>query len=166
MTELDNKIKLLKLKITKTEEITLKQDRQALEWLQPSIWGIVSAVDELKLKIEEGKISKGESEEEIELWGKGIEDDLEIANNTTKRIQDPIKALDLEEQEQQVKEHKKNMEFERHLLEQRAEFEKAHEDKKAAALESGKQNSSVAAKLPKLSITKFSRVEDWLPFCG
>ncbi|PFX15492.1 putative RNA-directed DNA polymerase from transposon BS [Stylophora pistillata] len=58
------------------------------------------------------------------------------------------------------------MEFERDLLEQRAEFEKAHKDKKAAALESGKQNSSVAAKLPKLSITKFSRVEDWLPFCG
>ena len=48
------------------------------------------------------------------------------------------------------------MEFERQLLEQREEFEKAREHEKAAALESGLTKSSVAAKLPKLSITKFS----------
>ena len=51
MTELDNKIKLLKLKIAKTEEIILKRDRQALERLQLSISSLASAVDELKLKI-------------------------------------------------------------------------------------------------------------------
>ena len=64
---MDNKIKLLKLKIAKTEEIILKRDRQALERLQLSISSLASAVDELKLKIEEGKIGKGESEEEIAL---------------------------------------------------------------------------------------------------
>ena len=95
----------------------------------------MSAVDELKLTIEEGKISKGESEEEIALWGKEIEDDLEIADNTTKRIQDAIKAVDLEEQEREaIEKHKKKMKFERQLLEQRAEFETAREDEKAAAL--------------------------------
>ena len=99
MTELDNKIKLLKLKIAKTEEIILKRDRQALERLQLSISSLESAVDELKLKIEEGKIGKGESEEEIALWGEEIEDNLERADNTTRRIHDAIKALDLEEQE-------------------------------------------------------------------
>ncbi|XP_022797625.1 uncharacterized protein LOC111335895 [Stylophora pistillata] len=168
MTELDNKIKLLKLKITRTDEIILKRDRQALERPRSSITSIVSAVDELKLTIEEGKISKGESEEEIALWGKGIEDDLKIADNTTKRIQDAIKAVDLEEQEQEaIEKHNKNMKFERQLLEQRAEFETAREDEKVAALESGQQNSSVAAKLTKLSITKFSgRVRDWLPLWG
>lgn len=65
---MDNKIKLLKLKIAKTEEIILKRDRQALERLQLSISSLASAVDELKLKIEEGKLGKGESEEEIALW--------------------------------------------------------------------------------------------------
>ena len=168
MTELDNKIKLLKLKIAKTEEIILKRDRQALERLQLSISSLASAVDELKLKIEEGKIGKGESEEEIALWGEEIEDNLERADNTTRKIHDAIKALDLEEQEREAMEkHKKNMEFERQLLEQREEFEKAREHEKAAALESGPTKSSVAAKLPKLSITKFSgKVEDWLPFWG
>ena len=68
-TELDNKIELLKLKIAKIEEIIPKRDRQVLERLQLSISSLASAVDELKLKIEEGKIGKGESEEEIALWG-------------------------------------------------------------------------------------------------
>ena len=68
-TELDNKIKLLKLKIAKTEEIIPKRDRQVLERLQLSMSSLASAVDELKLKIEEGKIGKGEKEEEIALWG-------------------------------------------------------------------------------------------------
>ena len=167
MTELDNKIKLLRLKISKAEETILKRDRQSLERHQLSISSIASAVDELKLTIEEGKIGKGESEEDIALWSKQIEDDLERADDTTRKIQAAIKAIDLEEQEREATEkHKKNMEFERQLLEQRAEFEKTREDEieKAAAL---KPQPSVAAKLPKLSITKFSgKVEDWLPFWG
>ena len=167
MTELDNKIKLLRLKISKTEETILKRDRHSLERHQLSISSIASAVDDLKLTIEEGKIGKGESEEDIALWSKQIEDDLERADDTTRKIQAAIKAIDLEEQEREATEkHKKNMEFERQLLEQRAEFEKTREDEieKAAAL---KPQPSVAAKLPKLSITKFSgKVEDWLPFWG
>ena len=168
MTELDNKIKLLKLRVAKTEEIIAKRDRQALERLRLSISSLASAVDELKLVIEEGKIGKGESEEEIALWGEEIEDDLERADNTTRTIQDAIKSIDLEEQEREaIEKHKKNMEFERQLLEQREEFEKAREHEKAAALESIQLKSSVAAKLPKLSITKFNgKVEDWLPFWG
>ena len=97
-TELDNKIKLLKLKIAKTEEIIPERGRQALERLQLSISSLSSAVDELKLKIEEGKIGKGESEEEIALWGEEIEANLERDDNTTRRIHDAIKAIDLEEQ--------------------------------------------------------------------
>ena len=77
-------------------------------------------VDELNLKIEEGKIGKGESEEEIVLWGEEIEANLERADNTARKIHDVIKAIDLEEQEREAMEkHKKNMEFERQLPEQR-----------------------------------------------
>ena len=91
------------------------------------------------------------------LWGEEIEDNLERADNTTRRIRDMIKAILLEEQEREVIEkHKKDMEFERQLLEQREEFEKACEHEKAAALESGQLKSSVAAKLPKLLIMKFN----------
>lgn len=54
-------------------------------------------VDELKLKIEEGKIGKGESEEEIVLWGEEIEDNFERVDNMIRRIYDVIKVLDFEE---------------------------------------------------------------------
>ena len=77
-------------------------------------------MDDLKLKIEEGKIGKGESEEEIGLWGEELEDSLDRADNTTRRLHNAIKAIDLEEKEREAMEkHKKNMEFERQLLEQR-----------------------------------------------
>ena len=66
-TELDNKLKLLKLKIAKTEKIIAKRDRQALERLRLRISSLSNAVDELKLKIAEGKISKGDSKKEIAL---------------------------------------------------------------------------------------------------
>ena len=168
MTELDNKIKLLEPKITKTEEIIPKRDRQASKILRLSISSLANAVDELKLTMEEVKIEKGESEEEIALWGKEIEDKLERADNTIRRIEGAMEANDLEEREREaIEKYKKNMEFERQLPEQRGEFEKACEHEKAAALESGQLKSFMAAKLSKLSITMFSgKVEDWLPFWG
>ena len=69
--------------------------------------------------------------------------------------------MDLEKQEQQaVEEHKRRLEFEREILEQKAEFQK---QEKAAQAEQLKLPS--AAKLPKLSITKFNgKIEEWLPF--
>ena len=58
------------------------------------------------------------------------------------------------------------MKFQRQLLEQRDEFEKAREHEKAAALELGQRKSYVVAKLTKLSITKFnSKVDYWRTFC-
>ena len=167
MTELDNKIKLLEPKITKTEEIIPKRDRQASKLLRLSISSLANAVDELKLTTEEVKIEKGESEEEIALWGKEIEDKLERADNTIRRIEGAMEANDLKEQEREaIEKYKKNMEFERQLPEQREEFEKACEHEKAAALESGQLKSFMVAKLSKLSITMFSKIEDWLPFWG
>ena len=119
MTELDNKIKLFEPKITKTEEIIPKRDRQASKLLRLSISSLANAVDELKLTMEEVKIEKGESEEEIALWGKEkIEDKLGRADNTIRRIEGAMEANDLEEQEREaIEKYKKNMEFERQLPE-------------------------------------------------
>ena len=81
----------------------------------------------------------------------------ESAENTTRRIIDAIKAIDLEHNDQEaVEKHKKNIEFKRQLLEQRDELEKAREHEKAAPLESTQRKSYGAAKLPKLSNTKFN----------
>ena len=67
--ELDNKVKVLKPKITKTEEIIHEHDREALERLRLSISSLARVVDDYKLKID-----KGEGEREIALWGEEISD--------------------------------------------------------------------------------------------
>jgi len=59
---LDNKEKVLKLKIAKTEDIIHKRDREALERLRLSISSLARGVDDYKLKID-----KGEGEKEIAL---------------------------------------------------------------------------------------------------
>lgn len=55
------------------------------------------------------------------------------------------------------------MQFERELWEQKAEFDKCREKEKAA-----EQKAAIAAKLPKLTITKFDgRIEESMaPFLG
>ena len=62
LTDLGNKIKTLKFRLSKTDEVIAKRDRQALERHKASITTIVEAVDELKDTIEEKKFAKGESE--------------------------------------------------------------------------------------------------------
>ena len=66
LTDLGNKIKTLKFRLSKTNEVIAKGDRQALERHKASITTIVEAVDEFKDTIEEKKFANlGESEEDI-----------------------------------------------------------------------------------------------------
>ena len=166
IADLDGKIKMLHFKLNKTDDIIAKRDRQALDRHQTAISGIVSAVDTLKNTIEEKKFAKGEREDEIATWSQGIEEHLEKADDTTRRLQKAIKTIDVQEEEEQaVEKHKQNMVFERELLEQKEQFEKNREEQRAAAQTA--EHHSSAAKLPKLTITKFNgRLEEWLPFWG
>ena len=91
----------------------------------------MSAVDELKSVIEEGEIGKVDSEDDIAAWSQGIERNLEKADETTRKLRSTIEAIDQEEQEREAEEkHKKNMVFERQLLEKRAEFDKTREEER------------------------------------
>lgn len=78
-----------------------------------------------------------------------------------------IKEIDLHEEEvKSIQEHKKALQFEREILEQKAEFEKNKQEE--CQVNQNKKTSAVgAAKLPKLPITKFNgKIEAWLPFWG
>ena len=58
------------------------------------------------------KLAKARAKKKIALWGREIEDNLERADNTTRRIQDAIKAIDLGRQVREaIEKHKKNMKF-------------------------------------------------------
>ena len=118
--------------------------------------------------MEEKKFTKGESEDTIKTWSGGIEQHLEKADQATKRVRSAIQAIDIEEQEKRAFEnHKQQMEFEREILEQKAKFEKDREQQKLTTQTTEECKSSSAAKLPKLSITKFNgKIGEWLPFWG
>ena len=69
-------------------------------------------MDELKNTIEEKKFAKGESEKEIAAWSRGIEEEVERGDKITRDIDKHIKAMDLNQQEQQAdEEQKRRMEF-------------------------------------------------------
>ena len=168
IAELDTKVKIFYFKLHQTDEIVEKRERQSLERHQSSIASIVSVVDTLKSAVEEKKFTKGESEDTIKTWSGGIEQHFEKADQATKRVQSAIQAIDMEEQEKRAFEsHKQQMEFEREILEQKAKFEKDREQQKLTTQTTEECKLSSAAKLPKLSISKFNgKTEEWLPFWG
>jgi hypothetical protein len=65
LNELASKVKALRFRQGKTEEIMAKQDRQASERQRESIDNVTKAIINLKETIEENKFSKGESEEDV-----------------------------------------------------------------------------------------------------
>ena len=118
IAELDGKIKMLHFKLNKSDDIIGKRDRKALDRHQTAITSVVTSVESLKTTIEEKKFAKGESEEEIATWSQEIEGHLAEADEMTRRVEKAIKAIDIEEEEEQAMEkHKQKMEFERKLLE-------------------------------------------------
>ncbi|KAK3727323.1 hypothetical protein QZH41_006278 [Actinostola sp. cb2023] len=160
---------LLNKRLSKTEEVIAKEDREAAERQITSINKIVEVVIELKEVVEEKKFMKGESEEEVTAWSAQFDADLNKADGHRNELTKQIKEMDLREQEADIAiKHKKTMEFERELLEQKAEFEKGHAVNQASEIQQvSQQMPKCSAKLPKLSITKFNgKIEEWLPFWG
>ena len=160
LSELGNKARTLRYRVSKTE------DKQAAERHLESLSGIVTTVNALKETIEEKKFTRGESEEDIAEWSKEFEDYLEEADEKTRCLKQQIKSIDLQEQEVETAEkHKKKLQFERELLEQKEEYEM--KESCAGNVSQKSPVSTTAAKLPKLSITKFNgKIEEWLPFWG
>ena len=157
---------MLYFKLNKSHEIIEKQDRQALDRHRTAITSVVTDVESLKTTIEEKKFTKGESEDDITTWSQKIEEHLAKADEITRRVQNEIKAIDIEEEEKQaIEKHKMKMAFERELLEEKEKFEKDREEQQAAAQTSKQLKLSSAAKLPKL--TKFNgKKQEWLPCWG
>ena len=70
LTELASKVKALKFRLNKPEEVMAAQDRLASERQRESIVNISKIVIELKENIEEKKFAKGETEEQVAQWSK------------------------------------------------------------------------------------------------
>ena len=183
--ELAGKLKTLKFRINKTDDIIEKNDKEALERQRLSVTTISTMVNTHKESIEEMMFADGKSEDEIMKWSENSETLLAEADQCIQLISKRLKDMESEAQEHvYVQEQRKRLEFEKLLTDQ-----KLHQEQEAAkekmALEFEYQQklkdlepSAVAAtgttvqpstsvKMPKLIITKFDGTpQDWVRFWG
>ena len=64
--ELDAKLKALRLRIKKCDEIIENRDKQTIERQRISVASLARELDQLRGSIQETKFSQGESEEQVE----------------------------------------------------------------------------------------------------
>ena len=159
LNEMDAKIQTLKFTLGKTQTTIESQNVEALKRHEDSLRQKNRAAHDLKENIEEKKFANKESEEAVGAWSQGIEKvlhdvdqqivslhrmiaDMGKKEQTAAKVEKEKEEIALEEAK-----HKKRMEQQRELIEQKT-LEANQEMQQTQA-------KSTGTKLPKLSITKF-----------
>ena len=162
--KLSAKLQLLEVTRGKTKDVAVSDNLEKIRRHKEALQTIVAGFEELKRDIEQGKLEKGETVDEVKEWGEETEGKIDIVDNDIKFLEARLKEIitHSENEECETKEYhlarerEEQLKFERHQLEQKAEFSKA-------------QNSTTdlphkhSVKLPKLVITKYNgALENWL----
>ena len=156
LDELDAKIKALNLRLKKTAVVIEKNDKQAIERQRSAITNLTETIDQLRGSIQELKFAQGETEENIEEWSDQIELEITNADRSCERLSKRLEEMKFEED---ARHHENAMLLEKQILAQK--LEAVLKQKEIA------DKSSPAAKLPKVSITKFNGTSlDWVRFEG
>ena len=125
LEDLNSKIKALKFRIGKSDDIIAKGDREALERQRLSVGAISSMVNTLKEAIEENMFSQSKSDEEVKTWAQTPEEILAEADQCVRKLTHEINNLDAVAQEALTrKEEQRKLEFEKRLTEQKLQQEK------------------------------------------
>ena len=168
--DLDAKLKLLAYKQTKGEDIVSKDNATTIERHRDALVHLAKEADEIKLKIEEKKITSGEQMDEVCAWSDGIDKvvqgvdaEIEHLEKCLGEAKQKSRTAEKESEKATIAEEREHqLAFEKEKLETKLEYERKSEEFKK-----GKQGetSGTHAKLPKLSITKFDGTfEQWFPF--
>ena len=160
LTEIDSKLKTLRLKLKQAEEIIVKRDREAVERHRITILNLTRAIEDLRSSIEELKFSAGESEETVTTWSQEIAQQLSYADKACAELSKCAKVIDDEfKAAEEAKRQETVIGFEKQLIQQKLEAELKQKELSV--------KSSAAVKLPKLTITKFNGTPlDWVRFEG
>ena len=193
IADLSGKIKILNFRLAKTDEIIERSDKEALKRHKASIDNSTSTVNTLKETVEEKKIAKGETEENVREWGAEIETNLAEADRQKRRIEkkleeiaagekDRINRLEFmqklehekllteqklrQEQEATERLHAEKLSYEREKIKLDLEYQQQLSKSKQSASEST-TSSQGTVKMPKLVISKFQGTpQDWVRFWG
>lgn len=91
--ELNAKIKTLRFRVKKTDEILQKDDRVALERHRTSLQSVVTAVTTLKESIEEKKFAEGEDEQAVQEWAEEFEESVDEADKCMRQLASKIELI-------------------------------------------------------------------------
>ena len=124
MEELSCKIKTIKFRMGKTNDVIGKHDKEALERQRLSVTTISIMVNTLKENIEEGMFTKGDTEEQVKDWAAETETLLAQADQCVRKITKELKDMQLAAEEATTfQEQQKKLEFEKLLTEQKLKQE-------------------------------------------
>ncbi|XP_028416198.1 uncharacterized protein LOC114539993 [Dendronephthya gigantea] len=104
---LTGKMKALRFTLSKTDEIIGKRNKTAIERHRDTLNSMSSAIGKLKGEIEEAKFIEGDSDENVDNWGKAIVEQLEEVDEKITHLNKIISDLALQEKAQQQEEENK-----------------------------------------------------------
>ena len=131
--KLSAKLQLLELTRGKTKDVAVSDNLEKIRRHKEALQTIVAGVEELKRDIEQEKLEKGETVDEVKEWGEETEGKIDIVDNDIKFLEARIKEIVARSKNEEretteyhlAREREEQLKFQRHQLEQKAEFSKA-----------------------------------------
>ena len=105
--KLSAKLQLLVLTTVKTKDVAFNDDLEKICRHKEALQTIVAGVEELKRDIEQEKLEKGETVDEVKEWGEEIEGKIDIVDNDIKFLEARLKEIvtHYETEERETKEY-------------------------------------------------------------
>ena len=160
---LDTKLKQLLISRKRTENVIISNKDTAIKRQLEALKASTSEVEVARREVEAIKNEKSEDDDEVAQWNNQIEDEILIADEDIKR---------LEQWQDDYKQGKKSiareeqLKFEIKLQETKLQLQSEHEAKRADK-QAIQESKEVSVKLPKLVISKFDgSFSDWNRFWG
>ena len=166
--DLATKLTQLQLTRDKTEAVLASRNGNRIKRHRDALFAVVSSVDRAKRKVEELKIAAGEEITDITTWGDKVDADTAAVDDDMERISKWLNEID---QEQVEKARTEQLAFEKQLFERKLQYNKelqaSSETQNTSHVDNQNGKQVTAAKLPKLTITKFNGTTlDWKRFWG
>ncbi|CAB4020210.1 methylmalonyl- mutase, mitochondrial [Paramuricea clavata] len=133
LDEIDGKLRLLNFTTKKTDDILKTNDEEVAIRQKGQITKIILAISDLKQLIEEKKFIEGDSEENVAAWGESIEENIALADEKVKQLNEYIQRLKADERQKEsaLENENKRLLDEENYTRQQA-FEKHERDKQLA----------------------------------
>ena len=147
----DTKLKQLLITRKRTENVIISNKDTAIKCQLEARKALTSEVEVARREVEAIKIEKSEDDDEVTQWNNQIEDEILIADEDIKRLE---QWQDDSKQGKESIAREEQLKFEIKLQETKLQLQSEHEAKRAEK-QAIQESKEVSVKLPKSVISKF-----------